>query len=65
MSVDVSKRDLLLDNEIKIQSYLESLGLADCNPVSEPITKEIVRQLSQNQKAERFESPERQLYRRP
>ena len=45
---EVHVGDIKLDNEIKIQSYLEELGLTDCSPVNEPITKEIVQRLVQN-----------------
>jgi len=50
--------DIKLDNEIKIQSYLEELGLTDCNPVNEPITKEIIQRLAQNAAAGLYEPDE-------
>ena len=37
--------NITLDNENKIDQYLEELGLTKCNPAKEPLTKDIVTEL--------------------
>jgi len=36
---------LYIDNEKKIQEYLEAEGMQDCNPVSVPITKDLIKNI--------------------
>ena len=38
---------LRLDNRDKIQKYLEMAGMADCNPASQPITKQLIAQIGE------------------
>ena len=40
--------DLTLDNEIKIDKYLDEKGLTDCNPAKMPIDRTILKMLGQN-----------------
>ena len=42
--------DIRLDNQIKIEGYLEEKGLLECNPTQQPITKNILEELYQNKK---------------
>ena len=52
--------NIRLDNEVKIQCYLQELGLADCNPGNEPITKSTVIELYEQEQAGNFEAVEDQ-----
>ena len=45
------KGDIMLDNQAKIEEYLEQAGLADANPAKYPITKTTVKMLAKNAKS--------------
>ena len=41
--------DLTLDNQLKIEKYLEEHDLTNCNPAAEPITKNIIKKIGMMQ----------------
>ena len=39
----------MLDNQLKIEKYLGDMGLSECNPVQEPIHKDYVKKIHEEQ----------------
>ena len=41
--------DIMLDNQLKIEKYLNDMGLTECNPTQEPIHKDWVKKIHDEQ----------------
>ena len=53
--------DLTLDNQLKIEKYLDEHNLTQCNPTAEPLTKHILKEIGDNIANELKVAPEEEM----